>query len=362
VQVTVVGGGVIGLSCAWRLAQRGAQVTLYESRESLGFGATVKAVGALWPPSPLARKPLQNLQRQSLWQFERFIDDLLAAASSVPFDRPTLFTRIGRLELLNSPKAAQRAEEEAHAARNEWPDLVPGKPIMERVSQQSLSSLFPTLAAPHHGALLCRATAMVSPPLLITLLHAAAERAAVHIHLRTTITDLSHLKADAIFLTTGAWTRKLLPELGITPAKGQALALQPPLAFSLPHIVKFGPTYLIPRADRILIGSTTEPEAGFDETPTNTARTDLLTRAAAIFPELAAAKILDHWAGLRPDAPDHQPLMGKLPNHPNIFIAAGHYKTGIALAPLVSQLMTTLILDQTVPPELTPFSPLTPKP
>jgi len=357
VKIAVIGGGGIGLTCAWRLAQRGARVTLYESRESLGFGATTRAVGALWPPSPLARKPLQNLQRQSLWKFESFINDLLAAVSSVPSDRPTLFTRIGRLELLNSPKAAQRAEEEAAAARSEWPVFIPGKSSMERLSRESVAALFPTLAAPHHGALLCRATAMVLPPLLIGLLRTAAESAGVQIHLRTTVTDLTRPEADVVLITTGAWTSKLLPELPITPAKGQALALQPPPAFSLPHIVKFGPTYLIPREDRILVGSTTEPEAGFDEDPTAAARSDLLARAAAIFPELATAKILDHSAGLRPDAPDHQPIMGKLPNHPNLYVAVGHYKTGIALAPLVSQLMTTLILDRTTPPELLPFLP-----
>ena len=226
---------------------------------------------------------------------------------------------------------------------------------MEALSPPSVHELLPELAAQHHGAILCRATAQVHVPSLLDTLVLACQRAGVQLCFNTPLTTLP--AEVATLVTAGAWTSKLLPELSITPAKGQGVALRRPMGFRLAHIVKSGPTYIVPWEEELLVGSTTEPEAGFDEAPTAVAREDLLSRAAALFPELAHAQVLRHFAGLRPDAPSHRPLMGALPNRPNTYIAAGHFKTGVALAPLVSKLMTTLILDRTLPPELAPFIP-----
>ena len=158
-------------------------------------------------------------------------------------------------------------------------------------------------------------------------------------------------------VTTGAWTQKLLPQLPITPAKGQAIALSIPPALHLRHIVKDGTTYLVPWPEEILVGSTTEPEAGFDETPTPEARDDLHQRAAAMFPELANSKILRHWAGLRPDAPHHTPIVGPISAHPRTYIATAFFKTGIGLAPLVGKFVAKMIIEERVPEELRPFQP-----
>jgi len=91
-KVIVIGAGVIGLSCAWRLAAAGARVELLESRDC-GQGATLGALGALWPAGPLVNGPLQQLHRQSLWQFEAFAAELSAASaawnSSIPKNPPS---------------------------------------------------------------------------------------------------------------------------------------------------------------------------------------------------------------------------------------------------------------------------------
>ena len=113
------------------------------------------------------------------------------------------------------------------------------------------------------------------------------------------------------------------------------------------------------------MGSTTEPEAGYDEEPTAEGRQTLLAGAAAILPALQGATVLRHWTGLRPQNSHkpHPPIMGPHPAIPNLYICTAHYKTGIGLAPLVSQLMADAILQQTVPEQLIPFLPGTgPKP
>ncbi len=347
--VTVIGGGVIGLSCAWRMAQRGAAVSLYDAR-ALGEGASGAALGALWPAAPLSAHPHQELQRRSLWQFEAFIQELADAAGF-----PVPFRRGGRVELLNSSKAADRAHEQCGAAKARWPDLAPGCAVMEVLTREKVAALFPALAARHHGALLCRATAQVQIAPLLRALEAACRHAGVTMHWNS---PLHALPADSITLvTTGAWTQKLLPQLPVTPAKGQAIALSVPPSLHLRHIVKDGPTYLVPWDDEILVGSTTEPEAGFDETPTLEGRADLHQRAAAMFPELGESRIVRHWAGLRPDGPHHAPIIGPLPNQPQTYVATAFFKTGIGLAPRVSTLVSQMIIEERVPEELRPFVP-----
>ena len=99
-KILIVGGGIMGLACAWRLAAAGAQVELFEAAGvRRGCDAGRKA-WALWPASPLADGPLQRLHRESLWQFESFAAEIAARA-----EMPVGFRRLGRLELLHSSKA-----------------------------------------------------------------------------------------------------------------------------------------------------------------------------------------------------------------------------------------------------------------
>jgi glycine oxidase len=372
-RIIVVGGGVMGLSCAWRLAGAGAQVDLFESRNP-GEGATRAALGALWPASPLATGPLQELHRAGLWQFEDFVAELARGTGL-----PVTFRRLGRVELLNSEKAALRAAAEAEAACANWPAFGGAQPVMEVLEPAALGWRWPQIAKAAHPALLCRATAQVDVPQLLTALAAACVAAGVKLHERTPVTGLqiagervfgvraaeAVFEADAVVVATGAWTANLSPAVAavapIRPAKGQGLALQMPHGLLLETIIKADSIYLIPweESGEVLVGSTTEPEAGFDETPTLAARETLLAGAAGIIPGLKGAVVLRHWSGLRPQNPAkrHPPIMGPHPMIPNLFLCAGHFKTGIGMSPLVSRLMCETILSGTVAAALMPFAP-----
>jgi len=374
-KIIVIGAGVIGMACAWRLAAAGAQVELLESRDC-GQGATLGALGALWPASPLALGPLQELHRASLWQFEAFAAELSAAAGL-----PVTFRRQGRLELLNSEKAAARAAVEAPAACARWPAFAGALPVMELLTPAQIAARWPQLAPARHAGLLCRATAQVSVPELVAALCAACAKAGVILYSHTPAVALEIrgdrvagvrtaqglLEADAVLAATGAWTALFAPELAsiapIRPAKGQGIALKTPAGVRLETIVKSGSIYLIPwhteAGGEILVGSTTEPEADFDETPTPAARETLLAGAAGIVPALRNAVVLRHWAGLRPQNPAkrHPPIMGPHPKIANLYVCAGHFKTGIGLAPRVSRLMCESILDGALAQALTPFCP-----
>ena len=334
------------------------------------------ALGALWPASPLVKGPLQQLHRASLWQFEAFAAELAGAAGL-----PVRFQRLGRVELLNSDKAVGRAAAETQAACAEWPAFAGALPVMELLAPAQIAARWPQLAPAGHAGLLCRATAQVNVPELAGALQAACAKAGVMLHCQAPAISLEMrgervagvrtarglVEAEAVLAATGAWTPLLSPELAaiapIRPAKGQGIALQTPAGVRLETIVKSESIYLIPwhgpGGGEILVGSTTEPEAGFDETPTPTARETLLAGAAGIVPGLKDAVVLRHWAGLRPQNPAkrHPPIMGPHPKIANLNVCAGHFKTGIGLAPLVSRLMCQTILSGSLSGQLAPFCP-----
>jgi glycine oxidase len=134
------------------------------------------------------------------------------------------------------------------------------------------------------------------------------------------------------------------------------LCLAAPRRELLKHVIRSPEIYLIPRSDgRILVGTTVE-EAGFDK------RTDLATiqrlhkSAITLVPKLADAKILEDWAGLRPGTPDGLPILGPTAT-PGYYVATGHFRDGILLAPITAQVMADVITETNCKYDLTPFSP-----
>jgi glycine oxidase len=164
----------------------------------------------------------------------------------------------------------------------------------------------------------------------------------------------------------GAWTTDLTTVpmyptndslYSVAPVKGQMLALAIPpelpldITFRTPHF------YIVPRlrgpqAGRAIVGATVE-HAGFDKTVHATDIAALHAQAAALVPGLASARIVDTWAGLRPATIDRLPLLGMHPTRPHHFVATGHYRNGILLAPATAHVMADLVLHQTHDNQLT---------
>jgi glycine oxidase len=74
-------------------------------------------------------------------------------------------------------------------------------------------------------------------------------------------------------------------------------------------------------------------------------------------PALRYAEVASAWAGLRPGSPDGRPILGRLPGWENVFVASGHFRNGILLAPITGRLMAQLILEGRTQLPLEPFSP-----
>ena len=123
------------------------------------------------------------------------------------------------------------------------------------------------------------------------------------------------------------------------------------------HVIEVGRRYLVPRPDgRVLIGST-EEWAGFNKCNTAGAVAELLRFAVEVVPALAAARYERAWAGLRPRSLDGLPYLGRVPDTENLFVATGHFRSGLQMSPATAVLMRQLILAQEVLIPLDAFSP-----
>ncbi len=154
----------------------------------------------------------------------------------------------------------------------------------------------------------------------------------------------------------GAWAGQIAPHIFPTrPIKGQMLCVAMPEKNLVRHVIRTPDVYLIPRSDgRLLIGATVE-EAGYDKQTVPETILKLRQRAVELVPKLAAARILEAWAGLRPGTPDALPILGASAT-PSYFVATGHYRDGILLAPVTAKVMAQLITGQKPDFKLNAFS------
>lgn len=170
-------------------------------------------------------------------------------------------------------------------------------------------------------------------------------------------TDKTKFSAEVVVNCAGAWAGQIPPgNFPTRPVKGQILCVVMPRKEMLRHVIRAPDVYLIPRSDgRLLIGATQE-EAGFDKR-TMAATIQKLHRAALdVAPMLSDARILEAWAGLRPGTPDALPILGAT-STPGFFVATGHFRDGILLAPVTARVMGQVINGESPPFELTAFRP-----
>jgi glycine oxidase len=123
------------------------------------------------------------------------------------------------------------------------------------------------------------------------------------------------------------------------------IAYQTPPGLVQRVVLKDG-RYVIPRNDGLLLVGSTLEEAGFDKTTDQDALASLRQSAENIIPALARYPVAYHWAGLRPGSPDGIPFIGALPEFPNVFVNAGHYRNGLVLAPASTHLLVDQLLDR----------------
>ncbi len=348
VSVAVVGGGVIGLSCAWRAAAAGFDVTVHDPAP--GRGASHVAGGMLAPVTEAApgEEDALALGSASLLRWPDFATELAAAAGRDPGLRTE-----GTVVVAHDP--ADRAELDRlaeHLARI-------GRDV-EVLRGRALHRAEPALGpAVRHGLSVPGDLAVDNRALLDALL-AACRRAGV----RMQPSRCEALPAaDVVVLAAGAHGGTLHPALraAIRPVKGEILRLRarrgalPPPSRTVRALVGGRQCYVVPRdGGRIVLGAT-QYEVGFDDAVTAGGVRCLLDDAERVLPAIAEYALEESSAGLRPGSPDNLPLIGEL--EPGVIAATGHHRNGILLAPLTADAVLALLRGGTVPPEATPADP-----
>jgi glycine oxidase len=309
--VLVIGGGLIGSSIAWRLAQRGLRVTVVDGGP-LGGEASTAGAGMLAPGSEAERPSAWlDLGIESLRLYPGFLEEL-RAETGLEIE----FRRCGCLVLDPGDRAARL--EALHRAAGIRVELRP-------------------------DGLFYPDDAMVDPVALLAALQRAGQQRGV-VWEKTRCQQVDSAGHGAVVIAAGAWSSQIQLRAGgrllslpaAEPVKGHLIAFQMRPGLLGPFLRR-NKTYVLQRADGLVIAGATEEQAGFDTRIQPQLCEELHRRAAGLVPELAAAEPVRRWIGFRP-GPERAdgPVLGRLADT-NVWLAYGHYRNGILLTPVTAQ-------------------------
>jgi glycine oxidase len=351
----VIGGGLIGLACAWRTAERGLSVAVLERGEP-GDGASGVAAGMLAPvtEADFGEQALLclNLASRELWPG-------FAAELEERTGLTTGYRETGALVV-----AAERDDVGELRRLHEFQRSLGLE--AEWLPPRECRRLEPGLSPRISGGILAPQDAHADPRALLRALRAALEAAggelvsgceALAVEPGAVQTRSGTVSAGSVVVAAGAWSAALAPDAPpIRPVKGQILELRARAGSGGPpqRIVRTPRCYMFERADgRTVLGATVE-EQGFDTTVTADGVYRLLEAGWEVYPELGELELLATRAGLRPGTPDNVPVVGEAGG---AIWAGGHHRNGVLLAPITARGVAALVAGEEPPDELSPCSP-----
>ena len=320
--VAIAGAGLIGLTLALELHARGASVAVFDAARPMRQ-SSIAAAGMLAAEDPHNPPALHALSSYSLSLYPAFLRRIATLSGMpVPFQTSTTIqhlddgtTRVLAENSIDPRQLGPAVLQAARRARVALPEEVEQVDIQEQPNGIHVLPL-------HGPRLLAR-----------QLVHAS-----------------------------GAWFQG--PPAVVKPRKGQMLRVRIPSILALREVHRSQTIYIVPRiqgpqAGTAVIGATDE-DAGFDLS-THPADLDRLrARAAELLPAFTSANDapqVEAWAGLRPRTPDDLPLLGRLPGSARQWVATGHYRNGILLAPATAAVLADILEGKLPAVDLKPFSP-----
>lgn len=370
----IAGGGIIGAALAFELARLRQSVLLLD-REEPGHEASWAAAGTISPAPDQEAVGIVALGCESYRLYPGFVSAVEAAAGQSAGFHPN-----GAIELFFEPNAEverdQRLKQVFEAGL-----AAEALPLAEARRRE------PAIGPSTRAALWIADEAYLDPRVLTGVTLAAAERTGAEIRGHTEVisvitrdgrcdgvlaarTETHHagesrvrtaekIEARNVVIAAG-WRSK---EIGgaefwapAAPVRGQMVAFGR-VAGAPRTILRCERGYMAPREDgRVVAGSTLEPGA-LDKHPTAAGLRKILAAAMDMAPALAEAPVLETWAGIRPDSPDHLPVIGTT-DIEGLFIATGHYRNGMLLAPATAKYLAEWIIEGRPSKYLQPFSPM----
>jgi glycine oxidase len=360
--VVIVGGGIIGLSTGWLLAEAGRKVTIVE-RDRAGRAASWQAAVMLAASAEIGFEELEvyELSRESLLRWPAFAEKLSAASG-----RDLDFRSEETIIVADDPDSGEALKriydfQKQHGLDMRW------------LSRPEALELEPFLGPRITGAVVSPHDHQVDNRAVVRALVDVFERAGGSIQEQCEVVEIvagynpavqtrdgQTITSDCVILAAGAWSRQIggLPSEvrpRVRPVKGQMVELRMIPPFNLTHVIRGPHAYLAPKSNgRLLIGATSE-EMGFDTDVTAGGMYQVLEGAWEIVPGIYDLPLVDTWAGLRPASQDHRPLLGEAA--PGVIYATGHYRHGILLAPITAEEIAKLVLSGSASEWIAPFTP-----
>ncbi len=365
--VIIIGAGVIGLTIARALAQRGVREVMLIERGRPGAEASWAAGGILAP-------------QVEVDHHDDFFQLACASRDLYPEFAATLKEETGvdiELDTTGTLCLGFTPEDQAELRhRYEWQT---GEGLdVEWLTGDQARQLEPCISDKVQCALRFPRDFQIENRRLVDALVRANEELGVQLVTGSSVKALriknervygvetlnGSVDAPVVVVAAGAWSSLIKapgiapgwPPFEIEPVRGQMLCFEtrPQIAR---HVIYSARGYLVPRHDgRVLAGSTVE-HVGFDQSVTHQGRDAIRSMALEIAPGMAALPIIDSWAGFRPRAKDGLPVLGSFREVAGLFFAAGHYRNGILLAPITGKLLADAIVDGVMPASFESFSP-----
>ena len=325
--IAVIGGGIIGMSIAWRLAQAKFTVTVFE-KSTLGGEASWAGAGMLAPGGEFEEdSELARLAVESRDLYRAFVEEL-QHESGLDID----FQETGALDLAYSPD-----ELAVLAARAETQTVI-GIPS-RRLAPEQITTFWPRIRKEDlTGGYFYPGDASVNPRDVTAALKVCCHKAGVTVSENTPIHSINPADHDATVIAAGAWSSTIkivgLPPLPEShPVRGHLLGYKQPDQLCS-TIIRHNHTYLLQRASGLLIVGASVEHVGFDRSINQTAVADLESQAANVMPHLAETTPTEIWNGFRPAS---DTLHLGMWHSPRVYLAYGHYRNGILLAPVTAQ-------------------------
>ncbi|MEM9705385.1 MAG: FAD-dependent oxidoreductase [Pseudomonadota bacterium] len=401
--VVIIGGGVIGLSLAWRLSNGGGRIAVIDAGGTYGGAgalahsvsgapetskpiattpgspiehsaddastpdlgqkppATIAAAGMLAPSFETERssigEALSALSFSSLARWPSFARDI-ATAAGVDID----FQQAGILGVAftNEQADALRSASNALAANA----LASGDIRSRLLDSRETLALEPAVNEKVLLGLISENDGQVDPVKLLKALRIAIARRgvaligdeAVHVDapapssrtnkISIKMSKTSAVTTDRLVVAAGVWAGRLLSSINspnvLAPVKGEALSLRAGRLIGRP--IRAPGAYLCPKSDGRLVIGATEAEGEWTLPPDTLRVEGLRMRAEAAAPQITTCKEDSRWAGLRPATPDRAPILGPLPDNERILLALGHHRNGVLLAPETSEILSDHLL------------------
>lgn len=350
--IGIIGGGIVGMTTAFLLAQNGHDVTVYDDEKNQ---ATKASAGIICPwLSQRRNKEWYRLTANGASYYTELLENLKSIDIETPFYRKN-----GALFFKKTSELLDKLEALAYERRQT--DWAIGE--IKRLNKNDISQFIPELS-PQNDALFISGGARIDGyAYLITLKKAAKQYHCRFINERVTLEQVQQ-HHEKIIICAGAYAKELLEPLGliadVTPQKGQLFTVQLHNRQSghYPVIIPQSEFDCLPFDNgKWVIGATHEKGMEFDNTVDLTLLENMKQHASIWIPELNEIAIQSIRVGTRAFTNDYTPFFGQVPTYENLYIASGLGSSGLTNGPYIAYLLSCLIDNQPLPIDISAFSP-----